>query len=151
MLKKSLLIQCALMTLFAMLVLATVPATAAHHEAAEGAKNIYICGCGPQANCSMAADQPGSAPCGKPLLEKQVLKEDETSVYVCACPEGCQCGLSESDPAKCACGKELRAYPKDADKRRPHAMMPAGCGKVCDDCPNKAGCSGCPKAQAEAK
>lgn len=145
--KKSLLIQCALMVLFTLVLLSTVPATAAHHEAA-GAKMVYVCGCGPEAKCDAVSAQPGNAPCGKPLVEKQVLKEDADKVYICACPDGCKCGINEADPTKCACGKELRAYPKaakpDCDK--------AGCDKPCVPSA-QAGCDKpcCAKAPAAAK
>ena len=54
--KKSLLIQCALMVLFTLVLLWTVPATAA-----DAAKHVYVCGC-----CEMVSDQPGKAPCGMP-------------------------------------------------------------------------------------
>ncbi|TLM66799.1 MAG: hypothetical protein FDZ69_05545 [Deltaproteobacteria bacterium] len=136
--KQSLLIQCALVILATLMLLWTVPASAAHHEQAPAAKNVYICGCGPEAKCDAVAGQPGKAPCGKPLIEKQVLKEDADKVYVCACPDGCKCGLNQADPTKCACGKELRAYPKAAqpncakggcDKCAPAAA--AGCDKPC--------------------
>jgi len=135
MLKKSLLIQCALVVMAALVLLWTVPATADHHQAAaEAVKNVYICGCGSAANCDALAEQPGKAPCGKPLIEKQVLKEDADNFYVCACPEGCKCGLSESDPGKCSCGKELRAYPKDRKVACAHGM-PAGCDQPCCEKP----------------
>ena len=139
--KKSLLIQCALMVLFTLVLLWTVPATAAHHvKAADAAKSVYVCGCGPACGCNMVADQPGKCGCGKPLIEKQVLREDADKVYVCACPDGCKCGLNQADPTKCGCGKELRAYPKAAagkDGACPQAATPAGCDKPCDGCPNK--------------
>jgi len=126
--KKSLLIQCVLMVLFTLVLLWNVPATAD-----DAAKNVYVCGCGPATNCDKIADQPVTAPCGKPLIEKQVLKEDADKVYVCACPEGCKCGLNQVDPTKCACGKELRAYPKKAGKPGcAHGMQPGGgCEKPC--------------------
>ena len=136
MLKKSLLIQCALMVLFTLLLLWTVPATAAHHlpaadaVKADAVKNVYICGCGPACGCNTVAAQPGNCPCGKPLIEKQVLKEDADKVYVCACEGDCKCGLNQTDPTKCACGKELRAYPKVAKPDCAHGM-PAGCDKPC--------------------
>lgn len=137
--KKSLLIQCALMVLFTFVLLWTVPATAD-----DAARNVYVCGCGPAANCDKIADQPGNAPCGKPLIEKQVLKEDADKLYICACPEGCKCGLNQADPTKCACGKELRAYPKDRKFGCAHGMQPGGgCDKPC--------ATPCPKQPTEAK
>ena len=154
--KKAILYQCALMILLTMVLLWTVPATAAHHEkAADAVKNVYVCGCGTAAKCDKVSAQPGNAPCGKPLIEKQVLKEDADNVYVCACPEGCQCGLSDSDPTKCACGKELRAYPKGAQMGCAHGMQPGGgCDKPCTqampaDCGKN--CASCPKKAAETK
>ena len=137
MLKKSLLIQCALMVLFTLLLLWTVPATADHHLPAADAvkadaiKNVYICGCGPACGCNTVAAQPGNCPCGKPLIEKQVLKEDADKVYVCACPEGCKCGLDQADPTKCACGKELRAYPKAGKHGCAHGMGAGACDAPC--------------------
>ena len=130
MLKKSLAIQCALMVLFTLFLLWTVPATATDTVKADAVKNVYICGCGPACGCNMMAEKPGSCPCGKPLIEKQVLKEDADKVYVCACPDNCKCGPNPADPTKCACGKELRAYPKAAKPDCAHGM-PAGCDKPC--------------------
>jgi len=118
--KKSLLIQCALMVLFTLVLLWTVPATAT-----DAAKHVYVCGC-----CDLVTDQPGKTPCGMPLIEKQVLKEDADKIYVCNCAEGCKCGLNQADPTKCACGKELRAYPKTGKADCAHGM-PAGCDKPC--------------------
>lgn len=129
--KSSLAIQCALMVLLSLVLLWTVPAAADHHmKAAEAPKTVYICGCGPAANCNAVSEQPGKAPCGMPLIEKQVLKEDAENYYVCACPEGCKCGLNAADPTKCACGKELRAYPKAGKAGCAHGM-PMGCDKPC--------------------
>jgi hypothetical protein len=146
--KKNLLIQCVLMMFVTMALLSTVPAAATHHQAAaDAAKHVYICGCGPAAKCSMAADQPGNAPCGKPLLERQVLREDADAIYVCACADDCKCSLDPADPTRCACGKELRAYPKSADQRKPHAM-PADHAKLCAHCPQKMDCAGCPRMPA---
>ena len=130
--KPTLSIQCALVTLVALALLWTVPVTAAQQQAATDAvKQVYVCGCGPATACNAIAAQPGKAPCGKPLIEKQVLREDADNVYVCACPEGCKCGVSVSDPGKCACGKELRAYPKQARPGCAHGMGCAGCNKPC--------------------
>jgi hypothetical protein len=128
------------MVLVSLVLLWTVPATADHHQAAAAAvKNVYICGCGPACGCDMVAEKAGSCPCGKPLIEKQVLKEEADKVYVCACPEGCKCSLSASDPTKCSCGKELRAYPKTGKVACAHRMQ-GGCDKPC-----------CAKHPAEAK
>jgi len=137
--KQSLLIQCALMVLVTLVLLWTVPATATQHEsAAASVKNVYVCGCGTAAKCDKIADQPGNAPCGKPLIEKQVLKEDADHVYVCACADDCKCALNQADPSKCACGKELRAYPKgDAKMGCAHGMDAGGCDKPCANCPNR--------------
>jgi hypothetical protein len=132
MLKKSLAIQCALMVLFTLILLWTVPATADHHmQAANAVKNVYICGCGPACGCNMMAEQPGNCPCGKPMIEKQVLKEEADKVYVCACADNCKCGLNQADPAKCACGKELRAYPKAGKAGCAHGMGAGGCASPC--------------------
>jgi hypothetical protein len=122
-----------ILALFALSLFWIMPATAAHHEqAAAAVKNVYVCGCGPTAQCDRISDQPGNAPCGKPLIEKQVLKEDADKVYVCACPDGCKCGLNQADPTKCACGKELRAYPKASKFDCAHGMKPGGgCDKPC--------------------
>ena len=129
--KPSLSIQCALILLCSLVLLWIVPATADQHgKAAEAAKSVYICGCGPACGCDMVSAQPGNCPCGKPLIEKQVLREDADKVYVCACPDNCKCALNQADPAKCACGKELRAYPKQARAGCVHGM-PAGDGKPC--------------------
>ena len=132
MLKSTLSIQAALVMLLSLTLLWTVPVTADQQQGpADTAKQVYVCGCGPAANCDAIASQPGTAPCGKPLIAKPVLKEDADHVYVCACPEGCKCGLSESDPGKCSCGKELRAYPKQAGAGCAHGMGCAGCPKPC--------------------
>jgi len=129
MLKQSLLIQCALLILASLLLLSTVPATADQHQPqAEVAKNVYLCGCGPQGGCERVAAEPAVAPCGKPLIEKKVLKEDADHLYVCACPAGCDCGLSESDPTKCTCGQDLRAYPQVGKPGCVHGA-PEGCPK----------------------
>lgn len=139
--KKPLLIQCALMVLLTLVLLWTVPATADHHMAAgDAVKNVYVCGCGPAAKCDTVSEQPGKAPCGKPLIEKQVLKEDADKIYVCACGPECKCGLNQADPAKCACGKELRAYPKAVKPGCAHGMGAGGCDKPC-----------CAKMPADAK
>jgi hypothetical protein len=130
--KPSLPIHCALVMLCALALLWTVPVTAAQQQnGADAAKQVYVCGCGPAADCNAIADQPGKAPCGKPLLEKPVLKEDADYVYVCPCPAGCQCGLSASDPTQCSCGKTLRAYPKQARSGCMHGSGCAGCNKPC--------------------
>jgi hypothetical protein len=127
MLKKSLVTQCALMALFTLVLLWTVPATADHHiKAADAVKSVYICGCGPACGCNMMAEKPGTCPCGKPMIEKQVLKEDADKVYVCACGDGCKCAPDQADPTKCACGKELRAYPKVGKAGCANAMQ-GGC------------------------
>lgn len=141
--KSSLPIPCALVLLFSLVLLWAVPAPAADAVKADVAKSVYICGCGPACGCDMVAEKPGNCPCGKPLLEKQVLKEDADKVYVCACPDNCKCALHQADPTKCACGKELRAYPKKAGAGCAHAMP--DCAKP--DC----GKPGCPKAPAPAK
>ncbi len=150
--KKPLVQQCLLMIMAILVLLWTVPATATHHEPAAAVKNVYICGCGPAAKCDTIADQPGKAPCGMPLIETQVLKEDADKIYVCACGDNCKCSLNQADPSKCACGKELRAYPKNGKMGCAHGMqMAAGCDKKCDSCPKKADCGGCPKMQAAPK
>lgn len=153
MLKKSLMAQCALMVLFTLVLLWTVPATAD-----DAAKNVYICGCGTAAKCNAVSDQPGNAPCGKPLIEKQVLKEDADNLYVCACADDCRCGLNQADPAKCACGKELRAYPKAGKVGCAHGIQMGGKGGGCDKpCPQGMpadcgkNCAACPKRAAEDK
>jgi hypothetical protein len=138
--KQSLLIQCALVVLFSLVLLWTVPASADQQvNAAAEVKTVYICGCGPACGCNMMVEKPGNCPCGKPMIEKQVLKEDADKVYVCACEGDCKCGLNQADPTKCACGKELRAYPKANRPGCAHGM-PAGCDKPC-----------CSKAPAAAK
>jgi len=143
--KKSLLIQCALMVLFTLVLLWTVPATADHHmKAGDAVKNVYICGCGPACGCNMTAEKPGACPCGKPMIEKQVLKEDADKVYVCACGDGCKCAPDQADPTKCSCGKELRAYPKGDKSSCVHKMDAADCGKPCGGCAKKADCGSCP-------
>lgn len=150
--KKSLLIQCALLVLLTLVLLWTVPVTADQHQPAAAVKNVYVCGCGPAANCNAIADQPGKAPCGKPLIEKQVLREDADKIYVCACADDCKCSLNLNEPSKCACGKELRAYPKTGEMGCAHGMPKGGgCDKHCDSCPNKADCSCCAKMPAAAK
>jgi len=132
MLKKSLSVQCALMVLFTLFLLWTVPATADHHmKAGDAVKNVYVCGCGAAAKCDKIADQPGNAPCGKPMIETQVLKEDADKVYVCACGDNCKCALNQADPTKCACGKELRAYPKAGKMGCAHGMGAGGCDAPC--------------------
>jgi len=125
MLKKSLLTQCVLMVLLTLVLLWTVPATAT-----DAVKNVYICGCGPACGCNMMAEKPGACPCGKPMIETQVLKEDADKVYVCACGDRCKCALNQAEPTKCSCGKELRAYPKAGNPGCAHAM-PSGCDKPC--------------------
>jgi len=150
--KKSLLIQCALLVLLTLVLLWSVPVTADQHQPAAAVKNIYVCGCGPAANCNAIANQPGKAPCGKPLIEKQVLREDADKIYVCACADDCKCSLNVNEPSKCACGKELRAYPKTGEMGCAHGMpMGGGCDKHCDSCPKKANCAGCPNMPAAAK
>jgi hypothetical protein len=130
--KKSLIIQCALMVLFTLALLWTVPATADHHmKAGDAVKNVYVCGCGPAAKCDKIADQPGNAPCGKPMIEKQVVREDADKVYVCACGDGCKCAPDQADPTKCSCGKELRAYPKAGKTGCAHGMGAGGCDSPC--------------------
>jgi hypothetical protein len=132
MMKPSLSIQCALVMLCALALLWNVPDTAAQQQGATDAvKHVYVCGCGPTADCNAIAAQPGKAPCGKPLVDKPVLKEDADHVYVCPCPEGCECGLSATEPGKCSCGKELRAYPKQARVGCMHNSGCAGCTKPC--------------------
>ena len=141
--KQSLSIQCALVVLASLLLLWTVPAAADHHlahlAAAETVKHVYTCGCGTACGCDTIADQPGNCPCGKPLIEKQVLREDADKVYVCACPDDCKCSLNQADPAKCACGRELRAYPKQARAGCAHGMPVAAdrpaCAKPCCEKP----------------
>jgi hypothetical protein len=148
MLKPSLLIQSALVVLCSFALLWTVPATADQPQA-ESVKYVYICGCGTDVGCNMVFAQPGNAPCGKPFIEKQVLREDADKVYVCACPGDCKCGLNQSDPAKCACGKELRAYPQPTGMRAdcPHAMQPEAKQPPCAGCAKKPDCAGCPHAK----
>lgn len=127
--KQSLLIQCALVILASLLLLWTVPATADHHQPkADAVKHVYLCGCGPAGGCERVASEPATAPCGKPLVEKKVLKEDAEFLYVCACPAGCDCGLSETDPTKCSCGQDLRAYPQVGKPGCVHGA-PEGCPK----------------------
>jgi hypothetical protein len=127
--KQSLLIQCALVILVSLLLLWTVPATADQPQAAaDTVKKVYICGCGPAGGCERVASEPATAPCGKPLVEKQVLKEDADYLYVCGCPQGCSCGLSESEPTRCSCGQELRAYPQVGKPGCVHGA-PEGCPK----------------------
>jgi hypothetical protein len=136
--KPSLSIQCALVLLVTLMLLWIVPASADHHmKAAEAVKNVYICGCGPACGCAMVSDQPGSCPCGKPLIEKQVLREDADQLYVCACADDCRCAPNPADPAKCACGKELRAYPKQAKVACAHGMPVAADQPGCD----RSGCA----------
>jgi hypothetical protein len=142
--RQPLLIQCALVILFSLLLLWTVPATAAQDQPqADAAKTVYICGCGPACACDMVSDQPGACPCGKPLLERQVLKEDADKIYVCACADDCKCALHQADPTKCACGKELRAYPKVRKHACAHGM--ASATPPCANCPQQADCAGCPQ------
>jgi hypothetical protein len=125
----------ALLVILSLTLMWTVPATADHHmNAADGVKNVYICGCGPACGCDMMADKAGNCPCGKPLLERRVLKEDADKVYVCACADGCNCALDKADPTKCGCGKELRAYPKKPSSGCAHGMQPGGgCDKPCGE------------------
>jgi len=142
----------ALVMLLSLVLLWTVPATADHHMQADDAvKKVYTCGCGPMAGCDRISEQPGTAPCGKPLIEKEVLKEDADKVYVCACADDCKCKLSATDSDKCACGKELRAYPKNPAMGCAHGMQPEGGCDKCASCAKKPNCSGCPKPAAEAK
>jgi hypothetical protein len=150
--KRSLLTQSVLMALFTLALLWTLPATADNHgQAADGAKKVYTCGCGTAAGCDRISDQPGTTPCGKPLLEKEVLKEDADKVYVCACADGCNCKLDAADPTKCACGKELRAYPKDPAMGCAHGMPAGGGCDKCESCPKKGSCDGCPQQPADSK
>lgn len=153
--KKTWMIRCVLLSLLTLIGLWALPALAGHHmQADDAAKKVYVCGCGPKAGCDMLAGQPGTAPCGKPLLEKPVLKEDADKIYVCACSDDCTCQLDAADPARCACGKALRAYPKDSVMGCAHGMQPGhGCDKCdkCDKCRKKANCEGCPKPSAPAQ
>jgi len=138
----------ALLVLLSLVLLWTVPASADNHmKTADVPKTVYVCGC-----CNTVADQPGEAPCGMTLVEKQVLKEDADKIYVCACGPDCKCGLNAADPTKCACNKELRAYPKKPMGGCAHGMAPGGGG--CDKpCCAKPPCEKpcCAKPQAEAK
>lgn len=130
--RTNLLTTTTLLFLLSLSLLWIMPATADNTE-----KNIYVCGCGTAANCDKVATEPGKAPCGKALIEKQVLREDADKIYVCSCPAGCKCGLNQADSAKCACGKDLRAYPKTGGKGmvggcdKPCVKAAAGCDKPC--------------------
>ncbi len=148
MLKPSLLLHTLMVACCSLVLLWTVPATADQPQA-DGVKHIYVCGCGPTCDCATTSSQPGNCRCGKPLVEKQVLKEDADKVYVCACPEDCKCGVNPADPTKCACGKELRAYPKPTGMLAdcPHAA-PSAAQPPCAGCPHHADCAGCPKMPA---
>jgi hypothetical protein len=148
MLKPSLLLQSALIALCSFALLWTAPATADQPQA-DPAKFVYICGCGTEVGCNVIFAEPGQAPCGRPLIERQVLKEDAAQLYVCACPESCKCGLNPDDPSKCACGKALRVYPKPGTQVTGSAHhMPVAAQPPCAGCPKHADCAGCPKAKA---
>lgn len=130
-----------LLFLLSLSLLWIMPATADN-----AVKTVYLCGCGPAANCDKLATEPGKAPCGKELIEKPVLKEDADKIYVCACPADCKCGLNQAAPNKCACGKELRAYPKESKFDCVHGMKPGGgCEKPCA----KQAATGCDKPCAK--
>jgi len=138
--KQSLSIRYLPVFLISLMLLWTVSAVADHHEpSAAAVKNVYVCGCGPASGCDRIADQPGSCPCGKPLIEKQVLGEEADRVYVCACADDCKCAPNPTDPAKCACGKELRAYPKQVKvacaQGLPAAADRPGCAQPCCEKP----------------
>jgi len=73
----------------------------------------YICGCAMATGCQLSYDHPGTCPCGKPLFEKKIIREDEKYYYISRCTEpNSKCTQSPGDENKCTCGKELFALEK---------------------------------------
>jgi hypothetical protein len=70
----------------------------------------YICPCGPDCQCKTISDSPGKCACGKTLIQKKILKEDDKNYYFCTCGDKCDCQTAKGD--KCECGKDLQAFPK---------------------------------------
>ena len=69
----------------------------------------YVCGCGDNCACGTNGDKPGTCVCGKPLVYKKVLKEDNLNYWICPCDSD---ALDPKDPTMCACGKKLMSFPK---------------------------------------
>lgn len=69
----------------------------------------YVCGCGQDCSCGSNADKPGKCGCGKPMVLKKILSENENNIGVC--PSEKSCDKLGAD-RKCSCGKELQAFPK---------------------------------------
>ena len=72
----------------------------------------YICPCAMASGCNLAAEAPAKCPCGKDLLKKRVIAEDDQNYYVCTCDDQCDCGLSDNDAMLCSCEKRLHAIVK---------------------------------------
>ncbi len=117
---------------------------AACHGDETGARGVkYVCMCKPGGcGCNTVSDRPGNCPCGKPLLKKHVIREDDKSYWFCPCPAECPCAKADAaDPAKCGqCGMVL----KETAKRGAYVCgCGSGCG--CDYTSNKPGNCPCGK------
>jgi hypothetical protein len=85
-------------------------AGSAGKEAPKGSR--YVCNCGPECKCGSNANLPGNCTCGKPMILKKVLMEDEATYSICGCVD-CRCdALNPKNPSQCSCGKQLKSFPK---------------------------------------
>lgn len=85
---------------------------AAPETIAEGSYK-YVCACGPECLCATNCDKPGNCACGKPLMQKKILRVFPDSFGVCPDPN---CALNTPSRllpnTQCECGKPYQKFPK---------------------------------------
>lgn len=84
----------------------------------------YICNCGPDCTCGSNAALPGNCTCGKPMVLKKVLAQNDAKYLMCGCSDAVHDTLYPTDNARCAGNKPIKPYPKKGAY---------GCG--CTGCP----------------
>lgn len=72
----------------------------------------YVCNCGPDCTCGSNATLPGNCTCGKPMVQKKVLAQNDAYHLMCGCSDAAHDTLYPTDNARCAGNKPLKPYPK---------------------------------------